>query len=786
MDLREAVLSYLRKGLAVVPIEAGTKHPPRSLTGWQNLRLTEGLLSSYFVPGCGVGILTGAPSGGICDVDLDCEEAVALAPHLLPPTSVWSGRDSRPRSHAWYRCTPVPKNATLLSPDEKKDCLVELRADGRQTMVWPSVHPEGDHYKWSANGKEPAQVTGSALETAVRKLAAACLLARAWPREPGSRHGIANALAGLLTHGGWGEDEVASFVRIIADAAHDDEASGREQTARATSRRHAAGQQVTGAPSLASILGKPVVDRVGEWLGLSWTDRPSLAAGRGDEAWAATRLWPKSLGEAAYHGLAGEFVRLVEPHTEADPVALLVQFLVAYGNVVGQGPHFRVEADRHRAGLFVALVGQSSKGRKGTAWGQALRPIASLDEVWASHCQQSGLSSGEGLIWAVRDPISKREPVRQKGRVVDYQDIEVDAGVADKRLLVFESEFASTLRVMCRDGSTLSPTVRQAWDTGDLSVLTKNCPARATAAHISIVSHITADELRRYLDRTELGNGFANRFLWICVRRSRVLPEGGRLEGVDFAPLLAGLSQAFKFAQDHGDAEVGIDEEARDLWREVYPGLSEGKPGLLGTVISRAEAQVRRLALVYALLDSSPVVCRAHLEAALEVWRYAEESAEFVFGDVLGDPVADELLTALRKAGPEGMSRAELSEHFGRNRRASEIQRGLALLSEQGLARGEREQTGGRPAERWFASREYERNEENEGSPPASRSSEATKSLFRFFRTPESSETGATPAPGGEQGGGQTWQGYLPDHWEVIAKLADGQDDIAGVTGAEK
>ena len=138
----------------------------------------------------------------------------------------------------------------------------------------------------------------------------------------------------------------------------------------------------------------------------------------------------------------------------------------------------------------------------------ALNPV---DEAWALSRQQGGLSSGEGLTWAVRDAIWKREPVRQKGRIVDHQDVEADAGISDKRLLVFEPELASTLRVMGRDGNTLSPTIRQAWDSGDLRIMTKNLPVKATGAHISIVGHITRDELRRYLDRTEAGGGDAIR-----------------------------------------------------------------------------------------------------------------------------------------------------------------------------------------------------------------------------------------------------------------------------------
>src|ERR1019366_9472857 len=163
---------------------------------------------------------------------------------------------------------------------------------------------------------------------------------------------------------------------------------------------------------------------------------------------------------------------------------------------------------------------------KGSSLSQIKRLFSEVDPSWLSGCIQSGLSSGEGLINAVRDPTERREPIKKNGRVTGYQTVITDHGVEDKRLLVVETEFASVLRILGREGNTLSATVRQAWDSGLLRILTKNSPAKATDAHIAIIGHITRDELRRYLDSTEVGNGFANRFLYVCVRRSKILPFG--------------------------------------------------------------------------------------------------------------------------------------------------------------------------------------------------------------------------------------------------------------------
>lgn len=415
--------------------------------------------------------------------------------------------------------------------------------------------------------------------------------------------------------------------------------------------------------------------------------------------------WPDPPAGEAFHGLAGEFVRLIEPHTEADPVALLVQFLVEAGNLIGRGPHFMAEADQHHLNLFTVLVGQTAKGRKGTSAGQVRRVMRAVDETWTTQRVQAGLSSGEGLIWAVRDPIKKTEAVREKGKPTgEYREVIADLGVEDKRLLTLEAEFASVLRVLGRDGNTLSAIIRQAWDTGDLRIMTKNSPATATGAHISIIGHITQDELRRYLDSTETGNGFANRFLWVCVRRSKFLPEGGQAHTLDFAPLVKRLEEAVELGRTV--KKIMRDNEARTIWCHVYPELSEGKPGLLGAVTSRAEAQVMRLACLYALLDLSDIIRKEHLLAALALWGYVEASAKYIFGDAVGDPVADEILRVLR-AAPDGKTRTAIRDLFQRNKSGKEIGRALGALTEQGIVRRENvpgEDTG-RSVERWFAVR---------------------------------------------------------------------------------
>ena len=260
----------------------------------------------------------------------------------------------------------------------------------------------------------------------------------------------------------------------------------------------------------------------------------------------------------------------------------------------------------------------------------------------------AGLSSGEGLIWAVRDEIERQEPIRDQTKTITgYQTVITDKGVGDKRLLVIEPEFASVLRVAGRDGNTLSTVYRQAWDSGLLRVLNKNSPVKATGAHISIIGHITRDELLMELSNNDKVNGFGNRNLWLCVKRSKFLPDGGDWDHLDLEPLISRLKNVVEFAR--GVGEMRRNAEARAMWHEVYPQLSGERGGLFGSLTSRAEAHVLRLSCIYALLDRSTEVRRCHLEAALALWKYCEDSAEFIFGAALGNQVADQILKALER-----------------------------------------------------------------------------------------------------------------------------------------
>jgi hypothetical protein len=392
--------------------------------------------------------------------------------------------------------------------------------------------------------------------------------------------------------------------------------------------------------------------------------------------------WPAPPGPAAYHGLLGEIVRRLEPETEADPVAILSQLLVCVGAAVGRGAYFQVEATRHHPQEFLLVVGESATSRKGTSWDHARRLIATADATLSERIL-TGLSSGEGLVWAVRDPTAS------------------DPGIPDRRLVAFEAEFASALKACSRDNSTLSATLRSAWDGRPLQLLTRTAPARSTDAHIAVVGHITAAELRHHLTGLELANGLANRFVLICCRRTRLLPEGGASDPLAASGLERVLAGAIEHARTAG--RLTFEASARELWHHAYTQLAHNQqPGIAGALCARAEAHTIRLAMIYTLADGERTIKTDHLQAALALWDYAARSASWALQGATGDPLAEQIHAAL-KNHPGGLTRSQISDTLQHNHPATAIQRALAALLLAGRVSSTQIPTAGRPAELWSA-----------------------------------------------------------------------------------
>ncbi len=267
-----------------------------------------------------------------------------------------------------------------------------------------------------------------------------------------------------------------------------------------------------------------------------------------------------------FRGLVGELVDLFKPYTEAGSVAIVAQNLVMFGSAVGSGPVCYVGETTHHTNENLLLVGTSSRARKGDSCNIASRTLTDADPTWTQSIA-SGLSSGEGLIAAVRDPVWKPN--------ADGEQVIVD----DKRLCVLESEFSTALKQFSRQGNVLSSVIRDAWDCKPvLRTLTKNSPLRATGAHISIIAHTTPEDLHAHLNDTDTANGLGNRFVVILTHRERKLPNPGRAPADDVSALVAKVEASFEFAR--GVKEIRRSVRGRAA---LERGLREADQGPAGT-----------------------------------------------------------------------------------------------------------------------------------------------------------------------------------------------------------
>jgi hypothetical protein len=384
--------------------------------------------------------------------------------------------------------------------------------------------------------------------------------------------------------------------------------------------------------------------------------------------------WPK-LSDVARYGLAGDVVRLLEPHTEADPAALLADFLVMFGNAVGRGPHARVGAAQHAARLNVAQVGPTARARKGTAVTEVRPIVARADGPWELRIF-GGFGSGEALIEAVSED---QEP----DQLQPY----------DHRLLVREPELARILRVAARDGSTLSSIVREAWDGEVLQLRVRGNTLVARGAHVSVIGDVTVEELRRELTDTDAMNGFANRFLFVACMRAQRLPDGATVPERTLNRLVKATRECLEVARRRG--VMTRTKAAAGRWADIYLAIDDDVSGLFGYATARAEAQMLRLSLIYALLDGADAIDVEHVEAAHAFWTYCEDTAAYVFESRLGDPVADRLLEELRAVAPDGLDRTQQSAVFDRHVVAGRLNLARGLLLERGYASEEALQTEG-------------------------------------------------------------------------------------------
>lgn len=655
MDLRsqellEAALSYAARGWAVVALhnpvkdlscscgraectrdgKAG-KHP-RTLHGLSDGTSDPEQIRRWWesFPLANIGIRTGAVSGFfVLDVDErhggdDSLQGLKEEFGGIPQT-VCSLTGAGEHLFFEHPGSPIQNSASKLAQG------LDIRGDGGYIIAPPSLHPSGRLYAWEGSG-DPREV---GIAKAPPWLLSALRAAGAQARKPsngdgphpeenvpeGSRDNWLASMAGTMRRRGFTVEAIMAALSVENEkrCVPPKDPLDVRRIAYSIGRYTPGDPQMPGNPSMAE---KELADGTVE------------------------ADWPE-LPEKALHGLAGEVVRALDPYTEADRAGVLGHFLVYFGNCGGPSAHYRVLSDRHPAKLFAVFVGRSYGGKKGSAHSVVqLLFEEGVDAPWVHKCIQWGTVSGESLVRA----------------------FEPEMGVIkEPRLMLRMAEFSSFLKAASREGSTLSGTTCEAWDSDRLKLLrsTKKNSLQIEGSHISIAAHVTPNVLLKNLGDDDSTNGFLNRFLWFRVRESKEVPIPRMPPREILAPLAKKVLLAVSFASETGP--MSFDKDAEAYWTSIYSEIGRERPGMAGLATSRARPQILRLSLIYALLDLSSVIRREHIDAARALFSFTVKCSRGIFGQRLGNPLAQRILDFLRDEENGRLSRSEIADRLGRN-----------------------------------------------------------------------------------------------------------------------
>jgi hypothetical protein len=743
----DTAVACLARGRQPIPVPHREKNP--GFAGWERLRLTQADLPRHFNGKAqNVGVLNGMPSGN--EVDVDAPEALVLADWFLPPTGSTFGRASKPRSHRRYRCDPAPATARFKAPNGTM--LVELLSTGTQSL-WPgSVNPSGEIVTWHEDG-EPAELDSVDLRRSVAELAAAALLARAWPAT-GSRHDFALALAGFLLRQGAALDLVRRLVGYAAQAAGDEEAARRVRDADDTAEALADARPVTGGPTLARMLpdGDRILAQLGRWLGFavpaSRTDvsRPvRLTRHTGGADWPADADEDRELPPVPpfpVDVLPGPAHRLVSEGARAlgcPPDALAVPLLTFTAGVMGRQHKLRLKPSWELYALLWAGLVMPPGSIKTPALNAARAPIDRLQKEARDRFRDELRDFDAELAqWSAERDKARRGEKPERPRMEHYFSTDSTTEAIAKML---ESSPGFTLT-----HDELSGWVRgfdayragrggdrqrmlSMWGAAPLKVDRKgDDPIIVYDPAASVFGTIQPDVLSALSVEAGRSDGFLERFLWSYPDST---PAPWNEAGVS-EEAIAATTRVFRSLRTGGGVTpVILHPQAKQLfigWHDENARLTEGVVGLTKGMYAKLPQQWARLclilhALAYPEAPAAEPVSTATASAAIELIEYFRQHAHRTlthFGAASshrGGGVAVRALRVLERAGGDWLSRRALHEALGGHVPSPELAHALEVLAADGQA--ERRDVppgpaGGRPGEEWRATTDARANEQTD------------------------------------------------------------------------
>ncbi len=253
------VRDYINHGFSPIPVPYQSKAP--ILKGWTKLTVTADNLGTYFDgTETNIGILTGKPSNGLVDVDIDSVDALKFAPYFLPNTNCIFGHKSKPRSHWVYRVRKLKAVAQFIG----KEMILEIRGSNRCTVFPGSIHTSGEVIEFeNPDDYEPSTSTWKALKRSGSQIAIAHELSKVWSL--GNRHELTLCAAAMLARLGWPEKDVRDLVRAIVHETNDKELQDRLTAVETTFAAYAHRRQISGDDRLGQIIGQEVAEDIYKW-----------------------------------------------------------------------------------------------------------------------------------------------------------------------------------------------------------------------------------------------------------------------------------------------------------------------------------------------------------------------------------------------------------------------------------------------------------------------------------------------------------------------------------------
>ena len=749
-SIAEIALEYHRRGWRVIPLDG--KRPTRD--GWQNTQYDETELRGIFGgKNRNIGVVLGQPSGGLADVDLDCAEALSLASVFLPKTHARFGRKSSSCSHWLYTVDSSGfKTQRLADPDDErrapgdhKGTIVELRSDGSQTMMPPSIHPLGETVEWESDFSStiPATVNLEELRAAVLKLAAGCLIVRRWGKLP--RHDTTLALAGALLHGGLSADDATQFVLAVAD---DDEPDDRRRAVDDTIKKFNAGEPIAGATKCRELFGERAWSKIAEWLKLhnagEWeavdasivngcrNAAPELPLDGLGERWSSWVLEQASLKSAppdyVFAALVTGSASLIGNARAVSPWPGWAEPSILWGARVGGPSSGKSPAADPVHSLLHDLERELAEGHpeKLRQWEQACARARAERKQWESNLKNS---VKEGGSEAGELPSAAFEPDQPRWPHLLMIDATIEALAYNlagrpKGMLQVRDELAGWLEGFGRYGAGKQTSDRAFWIEGYGGrsfkidrVSHKEKPWYIPALSISIDGGIQPDKLARLLLDGD-DDGLPARFFYVW-------PDPVPIERPSVEKLSSPALDALRKLRDlsmESRRVLRLSDDAADRfhkWRVVNAELVGEHSGMFQSWLGKLPGVVLRVALVLRYLrwcaedGTSQEPENIDLDTTLAALRLVDDylipMARRVYGDAAlpeaeTDAAAIARLIVARKVGAERGGRYIVNlrkdvqrRGINRIRTANQARCALEELREAGWLRPVAVPTGGRP-----------------------------------------------------------------------------------------